>query len=241
RISGESTQHKGIVPDISFPANFDPEQIGESTLDSPLPWDHIKPTSYRIKGTVNPLLVDLQSMHDKRASLDPEFIYLRDALTYRQVRSNEKTITLNEQARVREKDNANAFWLTLENTKRLGQGLDPVASLDDLDDKDEPVVASVEQTPGSAPGLSPATNGDASTEDKSLLGNEIVGVGFVTNSSNPTEESSDIKKANQDANDETTKDNEVPDPFLVETSKIVLDMIGLEKRTAKKGMKEQRI
>jgi len=239
RISGESTQHKGIVPDISFPANFDPEQIGESTLDSPLPWDHIKPTSYRIKGTVNPLLDDLLSMHDKRASLDPEFIYLRDALTYRQARSKTKTITLNEQTRVREKDKANAFWLTLENTKRLGLGLNPVTSMDNLDDEDEPVVASVKQTPGSTSGLPPVTNGDASTEDESLPGNEIVGVGFDTHTSNPAEESSGIEKANQDANDETTKDDEEPDPFLVETSKIVLDMIGLEKRTAKKGTKEQ--
>ncbi len=233
RISGESTQHKGIVPDISFPANFDPEQIGESTLDSPLPWDHIKPTSYRIKGTVKPLLADLQSMHDKRASLDPEFIYLRDSLTYRQEKSYKKNITLNEQARLREKDNADAFWLTLENTKRLGLGLDPVASLDDLDDEDEPVVASVEQTPGSTPGLSTAMNEDASTEDESLLGNEIVGVGFAANSGNPAEELSNIEKANQNANDETSENNEKPDPFLVETSKIVLDMISLKKRTVK--------
>jgi|TARA_B110000483_G_scaffold103070_1_gene125836 carboxyl-terminal processing protease len=244
RISGESTQHKGIVPDISFPANFDPEQIGESTLDSPLPWDHIKPTSYRIKGTVNPLLADLQSMHNKRAALDPEFIYLRDALAYRQVRSNENTISLNEQARLREKDSADTFWLALENTKRLGLGLDPVASLDDLDNEDEPVVASVEQTPSSAPGLSPATNGDTSTEDQSLLGNEIVGVGFETNSSNPAQGSDDIENPHQGAKGatlETTEDEQEPDPFLVETSKIVLDMIGLENRTAKKSMKEQRL
>ena len=220
RISGESTQHKGIVP------------------------DHIKPTSYRIKGTVNPLLADLQSMHNKRAALDPEFIYLRDALAYRQVRSNENTISLNEQARLREKDSADTFWLALENTKRLGLGLDPVASLDDLDNEDEPVVASVEQTPSSAPGLSPATNGDTSTEDQSLLGNEIVGVGFETNSSDPAQGSDDIENPHQGAKGatlETTEDEQEPDPFLVETSKIVLDMIGLENRTAKKSMKEQRL
>jgi hypothetical protein len=242
RISGESTQHKGIVPDIAFPANFDPEQIGESTLDSPLPWDHIKPTSYRAKGAVNPLLADLQSMHDKRALLDPEFIYLRDALAYRQVRSNENTISLNEQARVRDKDNADTFWLTLENTKRLGLGLDPVASLDDLDNDDEgPVVASVEQTPDGAAGLSPATTEDASTETESLLGNEIVGVGFDDDSNNPAKKSGDLDNVHHGISDDAAEEDEEPDPFLVETSKIVLDMIGLEKRTANKFTKEQRI
>jgi hypothetical protein len=183
-------------------------------------------------------------MHNKRAALDPEFIYLRDALAYRQVRSNENTISLNEQARLREKDSADTFWLALENTKRLGLGLDPVASLDDLDNEDEPVVASVEQPPSSAPGLSPATNGDTSTEDQSLLGNEIVGVGFETNSSNPAQGADDIENPHQGAKGatlETTEDEQEPDPFLVETSKIVLDMIGLENRTAKKSMKEQRL
>ncbi len=229
RISGESTQHKGIVPDISFPANFDPEQIGESTLDNPLPWDHIKPGSYHIKGTVKPLLADLQSMHEKRASLDPEFIYVSDALAYRQTKSNKNSISLNEQTRLHEKENADAFWLALENTKRLGLGLDPVASLDDKNGEKKSIIASVGHKSGNAAGLSPATNGDASTENESLRGNEMVGVGFDTNSSNPAEESSDIEKGIQDANDKTTKNDKEADPFLVETGKIVLDMIDLEK------------
>ncbi|MDP5071622.1 MAG: S41 family peptidase, partial [Congregibacter sp.] len=38
RISGDSTQHRGVVPDIAFPSLYDPEEIGESALDNALDW-----------------------------------------------------------------------------------------------------------------------------------------------------------------------------------------------------------
>ncbi|MFT6423020.1 MAG: carboxyl-terminal processing protease, partial [Thalassolituus sp.] len=43
RVSGESTQHQGVIPDIMFPSLFDKEKIGESALTLALPWDTIKP------------------------------------------------------------------------------------------------------------------------------------------------------------------------------------------------------
>ncbi|MFT5580536.1 MAG: carboxyl-terminal processing protease, partial [Paraglaciecola psychrophila] len=47
RISGESTQHRGVVPDIQFPALYDPEKVGESSLDNALAWDRISPIRHR--------------------------------------------------------------------------------------------------------------------------------------------------------------------------------------------------
>ena len=46
RISGESTQHRGVLPDILFPSLFDPTQIGESALDNALAWDQIAPARF---------------------------------------------------------------------------------------------------------------------------------------------------------------------------------------------------
>jgi C-terminal processing protease CtpA/Prc len=41
RISGDSTQHRGVVPDIVFPSLYDSEEIGESALEHALDWDQI--------------------------------------------------------------------------------------------------------------------------------------------------------------------------------------------------------
>ena len=46
RVSGGSTQHRGVVPDINYPSLFDPETIGESALDNALAWDQIAPTRF---------------------------------------------------------------------------------------------------------------------------------------------------------------------------------------------------
>ena len=43
RISGDSTQHRGVIPDITYPSLFDPDEIGESALDNALAWDQIAP------------------------------------------------------------------------------------------------------------------------------------------------------------------------------------------------------
>ncbi|MEY8251559.1 MAG: S41 family peptidase, partial [Colwellia sp.] len=39
RINGGSTQHRGVLPDISFPAAINPEDWGESKEENALPWD----------------------------------------------------------------------------------------------------------------------------------------------------------------------------------------------------------
>ncbi len=43
RVTGESTQHRGVQPDISMPTAISPEEVGESTRESALPWDRIRP------------------------------------------------------------------------------------------------------------------------------------------------------------------------------------------------------
>ncbi len=46
RISGESTQEKGVVPDIILPSRLDGLESGEKYLDNALPWDHIDSADY---------------------------------------------------------------------------------------------------------------------------------------------------------------------------------------------------
>src|SRR5690606_16908863 len=46
RVTGSSTQHKGVEPDVAFPTQYSAEKFGESSEPSALPWDQIKPTKF---------------------------------------------------------------------------------------------------------------------------------------------------------------------------------------------------
>ena len=66
RVSGESTQHKGVMPDIAFPSLIDKETIGESALDNPLPWDKIHETRYPVYWKMSAYLPILEPRHEAR-------------------------------------------------------------------------------------------------------------------------------------------------------------------------------
>jgi hypothetical protein len=218
-----------VIPDIAFPNRFDPESIGESTLDDPLPWDEIPSTTYWTKKTIQPLLADLRSLHTSRAKADPEFKYRQDALAYRQVRREDKTISLNEQQRINEKEETDAFWLSLENTKRMAQGLSEIKSLDDLNDSEKNLVAN-NDSEQIQPGVSQAEEGD--------VGNEVVGSGEANAISLLSETGTeDAAESAEDQKEKTAPD----DPYLVETSRIILDLITLEKRMAQERQASQQI
>jgi carboxyl-terminal processing protease len=59
RISGDSTQHRGVVPDIVFPSLYDPEEIGESALEHALDWDQINPVRHRRYSNIDSLVPQL--------------------------------------------------------------------------------------------------------------------------------------------------------------------------------------
>jgi carboxyl-terminal processing protease len=224
RISGESTQEKGIIPDIKYPSSYDPESIGESTLDGPLPWDKITATNYRRKHSINHLVAELRSLHDERVSDNPEFNYLTEAFAYRKMRNEDDTISLNEEQRLQEKSDRENFWLALENKKRVSLGQEPIASLDELDEE-EPTIASNDASAAS-PAIAPTTRESETAEPAS--NSEIAG----SNSAIPV-------AGADDAREEPEVEESSPDPYLVESGHILLDLISLEERTAA-GLKQSR-
>ena len=226
RISGESTQHKGIVPDIEFPNAFDPKTIGESSLDAPLAWNKIKATGYRTKGSITPLLGDLKAQHLERAAKDPEFHYMEQALAYRQERRSITEVALNEETRIAEQEAADAFWLAIENEKRLAQGLEAVASLDDLNQ--EKAAARVAAA-GGAGTTAPVENGEQNADSEELIGNEMAGTVEI-----PNEVNQDSESDTQDTVADATPEEEEPDAYLIESSNILLDLIASAKQTADK-------
>ncbi|MDP2091367.1 MAG: carboxy terminal-processing peptidase, partial [Pseudohongiella sp.] len=81
RISGASTQHRGVLPDINFPDRYQTiETMGESNLDGALPWDTVRPVEYRSYLPLRDILPELQARHEERAAQDPDFIFLNDTV-----------------------------------------------------------------------------------------------------------------------------------------------------------------
>ena len=138
RVSGQSTQHQGVIPDIEYPEVYDRDEIGESTLDDALPWDVIRPTRYRRGPNLAPLLALLEDRHETRVEMDPDFAYLEAMVERARARSARNRLSLNEAQRRLEREEDEALRLAIENTRREAKGLPLVASLEALEkDGDE--------------------------------------------------------------------------------------------------------
>ncbi len=132
-ISGQSTQHQGVIPDIELPETFDIDQIGESALDDAMPWDRISPAQYSTSGAaVAPLVSQLKPAHMERVSDDPDFQYLR-ALTERdeEIRANTH-ISLNRETRAQEREADQDLQLAIENARLTAKGEEPYEDYEEL-------------------------------------------------------------------------------------------------------------
>ncbi len=134
RVSGQSTQHQGIIPDIEFPEIYDAEHIGESALEDAMAWDMIQPAVYPRSNDIHPLLAELNARHRRRVADDPEFAYLRALAQRTEEEANRTHVSLNEAVRKAEKVREEAWRLELENALRLARGEEPLASVDELEE-----------------------------------------------------------------------------------------------------------
>ena len=129
RVSGQSTQHQGVLPDIAYPSIIDTKEIGESALPEAMPWDTIKPAVKPESDPFKPFLAQLKALHDKRTQDDAEFAYIRDRLALSQKLAEQKTVSLNEAQRRAEHTSIEAQQLALENTRRKAKGQEPLKEL----------------------------------------------------------------------------------------------------------------
>lgn len=144
RVSGESNQHKGIIPDIEYPSLINPTQIGESSLPHALPSDNIRPARYRKQQDVSSALGFLQAAHDQRAANDPEFQYVIEQYSNIEAIRSKTNVSLNWEQRLKEKHMMEQQRLTVENKRRSALGQPLLKSASELlkQDEDEESLAS---------------------------------------------------------------------------------------------------
>ena len=132
RVSGGSTQHKGVIPDLVLPAVWSNENVGESTSDSALPFDTIGRINLRLQSSIDPDLELLQQLHEaRRDRVSHGLAYVRERRRLLDDLSENNRVPLNISARKERQKLIEQRQLDLENRTRIGEGEEPFANWDD--------------------------------------------------------------------------------------------------------------
>ena len=134
RITGESTQDRGVTPDIALPSLIDANEVGESTRDRALPWDHIEPAAFRVEGDLKPVTASLEKLHQERTANSADFRYLHDDIAALDAMRGQKTLSLNLKTREAERKRVENERLERENAWRAAHDVKPVKSLEEIKD-----------------------------------------------------------------------------------------------------------
>jgi len=133
RVSGQSTQHQGVLPDVQFPELYDTDRIGESSLDDAMPWDVIKPAVYTHANKIQQVLPVLIERHRERVAHDPDFQYLNALVAKAHENDKITEVSLNESVRRKEKQDEDNWRLGIENKLRAAKGEPLLKSTAELD------------------------------------------------------------------------------------------------------------
>jgi carboxyl-terminal processing protease len=115
RVDGGSTQHVGVIPDISFPSRFTYMEIGESAQPNALLWDQIKATKYKVYSDIEAYIPNLIARHHARTSASTEYQELLDEIEKIRERNERKQISLNEAKRRAEREKNHTTSTETEN------------------------------------------------------------------------------------------------------------------------------
>ncbi len=131
RVTGSSTQNKGVTPDIALPTLVDPTQVGESTNDSALPWDEIGTADYdALHAGLDKALPKLEADHAERIAKDPDWHLFMDGLHQLDQDRAQTSVSLQLATRQKEQAEDDAKRLALANAWRKLKGLPPATTLE---------------------------------------------------------------------------------------------------------------
>ncbi len=140
RITGESTQHRGVNPDISLPTAIDASEVGESVRDSALPWDTIKTTRFNPGEPLDTTIQSLSVNQSERSKDDPNYQWWIGGIEEFEEARSRKSISLNIDKRRAEREEEMERRLQRENDRRKALNLEPIDTLEDVEDDELPDV-----------------------------------------------------------------------------------------------------
>ncbi|HKK55840.1 carboxy terminal-processing peptidase [Marinobacter sp.] len=143
RVSGGSTQHKGIIPDIEIPSRVDKTRIGEDALDHALPWDQIESVPYRRYFDFSSVIDELRTRHDGRFADHPEFRLLQKEIDFLKRQREQTAVSLNFDKREQHQNQLEEDRLSIANARREIRGKKPFDTLQQLDDWQDQQAADI--------------------------------------------------------------------------------------------------
>jgi carboxyl-terminal processing protease len=132
RISGDSTQNLGVIPDIRLPAIYDREEIGESALPEAMQWDQINTATFDAYPDISQFIIKLDESHKLRVKSDPDFIFLNKSLIRLDEIKNKTLVSLNEKVRRKEYLESRNLLLDIENERRKTKGKETYTSIKEM-------------------------------------------------------------------------------------------------------------
>jgi carboxyl-terminal processing protease len=200
------------VPDVILPslAN-ESKDIGEDALDNALKGDHIESAKYEHLNLVEPYLPELRKRSAERIASDKEYSYIREDIERFKIQQADKTLSLNERARLKENEEQEGRNKARDKERRTRP--EPPEKVYELTLKD------VDQ-PG--PGkLIPWTNGLASASAHTTTG----AFGASTNSAAAAP--ANFRVTGDNAEDPAEAPAPATDPPLSEAEHILVDYLSL--------------
>lgn len=137
RISGASTQHKGVVPDIILPDTVDTSKVGEDALDNALEWDSIASAKFNQVSSIKPFNGPLMQNHQLRIKQQPEYALLLEEIELLESQRGAKRVTINETKRKAEDEAFDQARLSLLNKRRKLENLPTFATLEEWLESEE--------------------------------------------------------------------------------------------------------
>jgi len=136
RVSGSSTQNKGVTPDIFLPTMVDTDEFGENQLPGALEHDNIPPTKFRDFERIDPYLSELKAKNNFRINKSIFYQYLKGRKEWRKMQEID-WLKLNLETRREIKDTTEKELLALENSLRSQMNLEIFSTYQEFLDREE--------------------------------------------------------------------------------------------------------
>ncbi|MBU0465467.1 MAG: carboxy terminal-processing peptidase, partial [Proteobacteria bacterium] len=130
RVSGDSTQNLGILPDLEYPQLYKIKDTGESSLEGALPWDTTIKTSYNAYPSLSLVNEKLNMIYQQRSLKDPGLNYLKKRIEMASDLNDQGSLSLNLDARKSKKKQYEQLEIEIENDYLRSIGKPPLKKLD---------------------------------------------------------------------------------------------------------------
>jgi carboxyl-terminal processing protease len=140
RVTGESTQLRGVEPDVPLPSAIDIDEVGESALPAALPWDRIAGVPFRADTLPGPPIATLTLEETARAQKDPDYRWLVADIAAIETIRKQKSVSLNLATRRAERTAQEKEQVERDNARRVAKGLPTIKAVAEEDASNAPDI-----------------------------------------------------------------------------------------------------